>query len=147
MNVDKYFQTFTGEIFVLGVWLKYFLPNVYGMHFQRIKMAKSNTHNMRSAFILGGIVDFLIKITIFFIVFNTFCFNQTLGENELLPYIATNFCPIEGLKSFFAVSLIAISLSSSISFLNSEAVLFTNDILPAFYKKRKIIPLILKLQK
>jgi Na+/proline symporter len=59
-----------------------------------------------------------------------------------MPFCVNNYCPT-GLKGLLGAGLFAMSISTVESLLNSNSIIFTNDILPFFNKmfsKKTYVP-------
>ena len=68
--------------------------------------------------------------------------NPNLTITEIMPFFVSNYCPT-GLKGLLGAGLFAMSISTVESFLNSNSVIFTNDILLFFNKmfsKKTYVP-------
>lgn len=68
--------------------------------------------------------------------------NPNLTITEIMPFFVNNYCPT-GLKGLLGAGLFAMSISTVESILNSNSVIFTNDILPFFNKmfsKKTYVP-------
>lgn len=59
--------------------------------------------------------------------------NPNLTLSEIIPFLLNNYCPT-GLKGLLGAGVIAMCISTTESLLNGNAVVFTNDIAPVFYK-------------
>lgn len=64
--------------------------------------------------------------------------NPNLKISEIIPFFINHYCP-----SLLGAGVFAMRISTAESILNSNAVVFTNDIIPAFYKifsKKTYVP-------
>jgi Na+/proline symporter/signal transduction histidine kinase len=126
---------FIHTIFLLSFFL---LPGFQPVFFQRIIMAR-NTIQGRNAFIIGGLVCLIMLLIISWVGILLLSDNPNLDPNNLLPYIISTY-NYSGLKGLTAVGIMAIIMSTADSYINSAAVLFTNDVLKPLNIKRLKLP-------
>lgn len=129
---------FSNSKFVSSFFLLLFflLPGFQPVFFQRIIIA-SNTEQGSKAFIIGGLICLVMLLIISWIGILLLSDKPNLDPNNLLPYIISTY-NYTGLKGVTAVGIMAIIMSTADSYINSAAVLFTNDILKPLninYKK------------
>lgn len=127
---------FSNDRFISTIFLLMFflVPDFQPVFFQRIIMAR-NTIQGRNAFIIGGVVCLAMLLIISWVGILLLSDNPNLDPNNLLPYIISTYSYV-GLKGLTAVGVMAIIMSSADSYINSAAVLFTNDILKPFNIKK-----------
>ncbi|MBN8523138.1 MAG: alkaline phosphatase [Rickettsiales bacterium] len=126
---------FINTIFLLSFFL---LPGFQPVFFQRIVMAK-NVIQGKNAFIIGGSICLLMLLIISWIGILLLSNDPGLDANNLLPYIISTY-NYTGLKGLTAVGIMAIIMSTADSYINSSAVLFTNDVLKPLNFKRVVLP-------
>lgn len=141
MTLAPSFKDFNTAIFTLGIWVKTLFPKVNGNKYQRIMMS-DDTKKVKKSLIFAACITS---------VFITFCVclalliysqNPNLRMNEIIPYFVTNYCPV-GLRGLLGAGLIAMSISTADSILNSDSVIITNDVMPWIYNifsKKKYVP-------
>ena len=98
-----------------------------------------NTIQGRNAFIIGGLVCLIMLLIISWVGILLLSDNPNLDPNNLLPYIISTY-NYSGLKGLTAVGIMAIIMSTADSYINSAAVLFTNDVLKPLNIKRVKLP-------
>ncbi len=118
---------FTNTIFLLMFFL---IPDFQPVFFQRVIMAR-NTLQAKKAFVIGGFICLAILFIISWVGILLLSSNSNLDPNNLLPHIISTYS-YPGLKGLTAIGVMAVIMSSADSYINSAAVLFTNDILKAF---------------
>ena len=111
------------------------IPAVSVPTFQRISMG-SNIAQIKKAFIISAIILIIIKCIISWIPFLLYVINPDLESDQLLGYIIDTFS-FSGLKGLIIVAIIAFSMSTADSYINSSSVLFTHDIYGLFSKNRR----------
>jgi Na+/proline symporter len=112
------------SFFLLLVFL---IPTFQPVFFQRLAMAK-NSIQVRKSFLTAGLICFLILVIIIWVGILLLADNPNLNPNQLLPHIIENHS-YPGLRGLTAIGIIAIIMSTADSYINSSAILFTNDIL------------------
>lgn len=115
---------FVNTLFLLIFFL---VPGFQPVFFQRIIMAK-NIIQARRAFIIGGIICLVLLLIISWVGILLLSSNPNIEPNNLLPYIISTYS-YAGLKGLTAIGILAVIMSTADSYINSAAVLFTNDIL------------------
>ena len=124
---------FTNTLFLLMFFL---IPAFQPVFFQRIIMAK-NIIQARKAFIVGGSICFILLLIISWVGVLLLSSNPNIEPNNLLPYVISSYS-YAGLKGLTAAGILAVIMSTADSYINSAAVLFTNDVLkPLNIKKIK----------
>ena len=106
--------------------LFFFFPSFQPVFFQRIVMAR-NTGQAKHAFTVAGIVTIGILIVTSLIGTLVFIKNPDLAERELLSYVITHHS-YTGLKGLTCIAIMAVVMSTADSYINSAAVMLTNDI-------------------
>jgi len=89
-------------------------------------MAK-NTTQIRKSFVIASFICLAISFVICWVGILLLADNQNLNPNTLLPYIIDNYS-YTGLKGLIAIGIMGVIMSTSDSYLNSAAVLFSNDL-------------------
>ena len=112
----------------LALMVYFAIPELAPELFQRIAMAKDTTqvkHSMTwSALIFLGLKLCIIWIAILLLT------DQTgLASHEVVPYMVNTHL-YTGLKGFLGIGVIALSMSTADSTINSTAVIIANDVLP-----------------
>ncbi|WP_375331713.1 hypothetical protein [Candidatus Tisiphia endosymbiont of Temnostethus pusillus] len=89
-------------------------------------MAKNITQ-VRESFITAGLICLVILVIIMWVGILLLADNPNLNPNNLLAHIIENYS-YSGLRGLTAIGIIAIIMSTADSYINSAAILFTNDI-------------------
>ncbi len=110
----------------LLLFLFFIIPTLEPAIFQRITMAK-NTLQITRSFIIASFACFGVSIIISWIGILLLAENPNLEPNNLLTHIIETYS-YTGLKGFIAIGIIAIVMSTADSYINSAAVIFTNDL-------------------
>ncbi|HJD64153.1 MAG TPA: sodium:solute symporter family protein [Rickettsia endosymbiont of Sericostoma sp.] len=115
---------FIGSFFLL---LFFLIPAFQPVFFQRLAMAK-NIIQVRKSFITGGLISLTILVIIIWVGILLLADNPNLNPENLLAHVIENHS-YRGLRGFTAIGIMAIIMSTADSYINSSAILFTNDIL------------------
>ncbi len=107
--------------------LSFLIPGFQPVFFQRLAMAK-NIMQARQSFITAGLICLVILVITIWVGILLLADNPNLNPNNLLAYIIENHS-YPGLRGLTAIGIIAIIMSTADSYINSSAILFTNDIL------------------
>ncbi|MDR0774372.1 MAG: sodium:solute symporter family protein [Rickettsia sp.] len=107
--------------------LFFLIPGFQPVFFQRLAMAKNITQ-VRQSFITAGLICLVILVIIMWVGILLLADNPNLNPNNLLAHIIENYS-YQGLRGLTAIGIIAIIMSTADSYINSSAILFTNDIL------------------
>lgn len=132
MALGPCFKDYNAIIFTLGIWVQTLYPKLNGARYQRMMMCNDAKKIKKSLLCSAGVVAFF---TFFSICFGLLVYskNPNLKIPEIIPFLINNYCPT-GLKGLLGVGVFAMCISTAESILNSNAVVFTNDIIPTFYK-------------
>ncbi|WP_375332126.1 sodium:solute symporter family transporter [Candidatus Tisiphia endosymbiont of Temnostethus pusillus] len=106
--------------------LFFLIPGFQPVFFQRLAMAKNITQ-VRESFITAGLICLVILVIIMWVGILLLADNPNLNPNNLLAHIIENYS-YSGLRGLTAIGIIAIIMSTADSYINSAAILFTNDI-------------------
>ncbi|WP_341752660.1 MULTISPECIES: sodium:solute symporter family protein [unclassified Candidatus Tisiphia] len=115
---------FISSFFLL---LFFLIPAFQPVFFQRLAMAK-NIIQVRKSFITGGLISLTILVIIIWVGILLLANNPNLDPEKLLAHIIENHS-YPGLRGLTAIGIVAIIMSTADSYINSSAILFTNDIL------------------
>ncbi|WP_425362680.1 sodium:solute symporter family protein [Candidatus Tisiphia endosymbiont of Hybos culiciformis] len=107
--------------------LVYLIPAFQPVFFQRLAMAK-DVMQARQSFITAGLICLVILVITIWVGILLLADNPNLNPNNLLAHIIENHS-YPGLRGLTAIGIIAIIMSTADSYINSSAILFTNDIL------------------
>ncbi|WP_375319184.1 sodium:solute symporter family transporter [Candidatus Tisiphia endosymbiont of Oplodontha viridula] len=107
--------------------LFFLIPGFQPVFFQRLAMAK-NIMQARQSFIIAGLICLVMLVIIMWVGILLLADNPNLNPNNLLAHIIENYS-YQGLRGLTAIGIIAIIMSTADSYINSSAILFTNDIL------------------
>lgn len=132
MTLLPSFKDYNAAIFTLGIWVKTLFPKLNGPRYQRIMMSDDTKKVKRSLVYAGCITSVFITFCVC-LALQIYSKNPNLKMNEIMPYFVTNYCPV-GLRGLLGAGLIAMSISTVDSILNCSSVVFTNDVMPLFYK-------------
>ncbi|MEM7382874.1 MAG: sodium:solute symporter family protein [Bacteroidota bacterium] len=114
-------------ITALGVLLYSVIPAMESPIFQRIAMSR-DTLQVKHAFSLAAVVCLLIAILVSWVGVLLLTQDATLNPKELVNYLIHHYT-YPGLKGLIGIGIIAMSMSTADSFLNSSAVLLVHDLL------------------
>jgi len=113
-------------------WLLCFsIPAIAPEVFQRIAMA-NNTVQVKKSFTYAAGIILGIELFVVWIAILLLASNAGLSKKEIFPYLLNEYA-YTGFKGLLGVGIVAMAMSSADSFLNSAAVMATNDVVPAFY--------------
>ncbi|MCC8371759.1 MAG: hypothetical protein LN568_03265 [Rickettsia endosymbiont of Pseudomimeciton antennatum] len=115
---------FIGSFFLL---LYFLIPAFQPVFFQRLAMAK-NIIQVKKSFITAGLISLTILVIIIWVGILLLADNPNLDPKNLLAHIIEHHS-YRGLRGFTAIGIMAIIMSTADSYINSSAILFTNDIL------------------
>lgn len=107
--------------------LFFLIPELQPVFFQRVVMC-SDTRQAKKAFLIAGSICLIMLLVIVWVGVLLLADNPNLEPNNLLAYIIGNYSYI-GLKGLTAIGVMSIIMSTADSYINSAAVLFTNDFL------------------
>lgn len=128
---DIYNLRFINSAFLL---LFFLIPDFQPVFFQRAMMAR-NPRQIRDSFTIAGVVCLVLLLVITWVGILLLADDPTLDPNNLLAHIILSY-GYPGLKGLTAIGIMSIIMSSADSYINSAAVLFTNDIFNPFKRKR-----------
>ena len=132
MSLTPCFKDYNTTIFTLGIWFTTIFPKLNGPRYQRIMACDDSKKIKKSLWGTAGVLSFLAVFCAFVSLF-IYSKNPNLTISEIMPFFVNNYCPV-GLKGLLGAGLLAMSISTVESFLNCNSVVFTNDIMPFFYK-------------
>lgn len=124
-----------------GFWSFIFLfiyfctPSLLAPIFQRISMG-SSIKQIKNAFIISAIIFIVMQVAIAWIPFLIYVINPDIQPDDLLGYIVDTFS-FSGLKGLIIITIIAFSMSTADSYINSSSTLFSHDIYGLFFKDKK----------
>ena len=107
--------------------LFFLIPGFQPVFFQRLAMAK-NIIQVRQSFITAGLICLVILVIIMWVGILLLADNPNLDPDNLLAHIIEKHS-YPGLRGLTAIGIMAIIMSTADSYINSSAILFTNDIL------------------
>lgn len=141
MAISSCFKDYHAMIFALGILIKTLYPKLNGSRYQKMMMCNDAKKIKKSLLCSAGVVAFF---TFFSICFGLLVYsnNPNLKIPEIIPFFVNNYCPT-GLKGLLGAGVFVMCISTAESIWNSNAVVFTNDIIPAFYKifsKKTYVP-------
>lgn len=144
-NFNQQFSDITNSRFLshFSLFLWCLIPSLNPTMFQRILISK-DYKQARKAFTIAAMLCFLILVCIIFIAVVIFTFKPDLDPNLVIMH-AINSCPFIWLKTFAMIGIMAMVMSTSDSWINSSAVIFTNDICKPLMLKVKNEIFILRL--
>jgi Na+/proline symporter len=90
-------------------------------------MAK-NTLQVKFSFTLATLICLGISLTIAWIGVLLLADNPNLDPNNLLAHLVNKYGSYPGLKGIIAIGIMAVVMSTADSYINSGAILITNDI-------------------
>lgn len=108
------------------LFLFFIIPTLEPAIFQRINMAK-DTNQVSKSFTIAAFICLLISLVIAWIGVLLWAKNPDLDPNNLLAHIINDYS-YPGLKGVIAIGVMAIIMSTADSYINSAAVLITNDV-------------------
>ena len=132
MSLAPCFKDYNTILFTLCIWGQTIWPRFNGSRYQRIMMCNNAKKVKKSILYAAGIVA-LFTISSAYMSLLVYSKNPNLTVPEIVPFFINNYCPI-GLKGLLCAGLLAMGISSTESDLNSNSVVFVNDIIPFFCK-------------
>jgi Na+/proline symporter/signal transduction histidine kinase len=108
------------------------IPSLSPPVFQRITMAK-NTEQVQRSFLISAAVCFFLMLIVMWIGVLTIATTPNLNPKDVTKHILFNYSYV-GLKGLTLAGIMAMAMSTIDSFINSSAVLLSND----FFKPLKI---------
>ena len=131
-DLAKVFNYKNHDFWSLIALATYFLiPGIEPPIFQRIAIGR-NVFQVKKAFIIAGICLLFIKLTLSLIGFFILHINPNLESSQILPYVIDNYSFI-GIKALIIISITSMAMSTADSYINSSAVLISNDILSVLF--------------
>jgi len=123
---DKVIGLTPDFISAIGWLICFSVPAIAPEIFQRIAMANSSTQ-AKNAFIYAAGIVLAIELFVVWIAILLLASNTGLSQEEVVPYLINSHA-YTGLKGVLGVGIVAMAMSSADSFLNSAAVMVSNDI-------------------
>ena len=109
----------------LPLMLYFTIPGMEPRFCQRIMMGK-NIQQVKNTYIISSFLLLIILFFIEWISFLLFNANPNLDPDQLLKHITDNYS-YPGFKGLLIIGVIAMTMSSADSAINSSSVLFAND--------------------
>ena len=113
------------DVFLL--FLFFIIPTLEPTTFQRLIMAR-DIHQAKKSVILASFICLSISLIIMWVAMLLFYENPNLDPETLMPYIINHYS-YTGLKGLIAIGILSIIMSTADSYMNSAAILLTNDFL------------------
>ncbi|MDG1436398.1 MAG: ATP-binding protein [Rickettsiaceae bacterium] len=111
---------------IIPLLLYFCIPGLEPVVCQRILMG-SSLKQVKKAFLIAAGLLLAIKLAIAWVPFLIFTINPSLKSSELLGYIIDNYA-YTGLKGLLISGIIAMTMSTSDSYINASSILFSNDL-------------------
>lgn len=115
----KFFGTITLMLF-------FALPHMYPVLFQRISMAK-DTDQVSKSFIIAAAICVMVELVICIVGILLYSKDPNLDSNTLFAYILDNYSYV-GFKGMVVAGIMAMVMSTTDSYINSAAVMFSHDL-------------------
>ena len=115
----RFFSTITLMLF-------FALPHMYPVLFQRISMAQ-NTHQVSRSFVIASAVCIIIELIICIVGILLYSKDPNLETDTLFAYILDNYSYV-GFKGMVVAGIMAMVMSTTDSYINSSAVMFSHDL-------------------
>ena len=126
-NISKVLSIDHPDFFSMVALFFYFtIPGIKPDIFQRISMGR-DIYQVKKAFIISGFLILAIILATQWIPFLLHTINPDIKPNHLLGYIIDNYT-YTGFKGMLIVGIMAMSMSTADSHINSSSVLFANDL-------------------
>lgn len=141
MTIAPCFKDYNITLLTIGRWFCSIFLKLNGPRYQRI-MACNDSKKVKQSLLWTAAIVALASIIYTCVTLLIYSENPNLTITEIIPLFVNNYCPT-GLKGLLGAGLFAMSISTVESFLNSNSVIFTNDILPFFTKmfsKKTYVP-------
>lgn len=122
---------------IFGMWalfIYFCMPTMSAPAFQRIAMGR-DTRQVKTAFLISGVLLILIKISIAWVPFLIRQINSGIEKNQLLFYIIDTYTYV-GLKGAIITAIIAFAMSTADSWINVSTVLVTHDIFKPIFRQK-----------
>ena len=119
--------------------LYFSLPSLQPDIYQRVLIGR-NLQQLKRVFLITACSLLVIILLLAWIPFLIFNVDSNIEPNQLLGYIFDNYT-YTGLKGLLVAGIVAMAMSSADSYINSSAVLFSNDICTPlnFGKNKKLL--------
>ena len=128
---------------LLSLFLIFAIPDFSPPIFQRIAMGR-DIKQVKQAFIISGFLLLAILLGMSWIGFLLYSVDPTLNPDDLINHIISSYAHFGGFEAVVLVGIMAMSMSTADSSLNSSAVLVVHDILHPLNLKPKKELLLLK---
>ncbi|MEM7055372.1 MAG: hypothetical protein AAF392_00570, partial [Bacteroidota bacterium] len=110
----------------IALLLFFMIPGIDPATFQRIAMAH-NIRQVKQAFTYAAVPFLLILLFMIWISILLLSTDTTLPPDDLVGHIIDQYA-YPGLRGLLGIGIVAMAMSTSDSYINSSAVLFSNDI-------------------
>ena len=113
-------------IATLSFWAVSLVPDFPHALYQRCYACKSLKKTKKNM-LLASIIVFFFFFLIAFIGLQVMNFNNNLEQHEIIPFLV-NKMNLPGIRGLFCIAVLAMTISSADSCLNSCSIVFSNDI-------------------
>ncbi|WP_194966859.1 sodium:solute symporter family protein, partial [Rickettsia endosymbiont of Cardiosporidium cionae] len=138
-NLNKIFDTNDLEFWdMMNLSLFFFIQSLVAPTMLHRILMGSNLARLRKVMIISAIVLVFVKIMMVIIPISLFVINPKLDPEALIPEIVNKYSPITGISGMLILAIIAMSMSTADSQINTSAVTFANDIWPSKNPKHKL---------
>ena len=114
------------------LFLFFLIPSLDPTHFQRVSMGR-NVKQVMKSFAIASVIIVLCQYLVFHFIGILLLADPTVSENvasldtnNLVNYIIDHYLEV-GFKGLFVVGIMAMSMSTADSYINSGAILFSHD--------------------
>ncbi|NRB11355.1 MAG: hypothetical protein HRU35_07090 [Rickettsiaceae bacterium] len=121
------------EVLILLIYFS--IPGFNAPEFQRVAIAR-DVKQVKKAFLIASIFIILVDIMIAWIPFLINVMGYSITDNQIFNYIVNKHNYL-GFRGVIVIAVIALSMSTADSHINSASILFTNDICKLYMKKFK----------
>ena len=126
-NFNKVFDLQNPKLYeMIPLVLYYSIPGLSPVFCQRILIG-STVKQAQKAFIISAIIAVIFLLVFAWIPFLIFNIDANLEPSQLLAYVIDNYT-YTGIRGLLVAGIVAMAMSTADSYINSCAVLFSNDI-------------------
>ena len=129
-SLKNCFGDISTTIKTLSIWGIYLIPGLTQPYYQRIYACRSLAR-AKKMYHSGNLIYFLLLLSAVFLSLQIYTLFPNCSRNEWFINIFNNYS-FNGLKGLLCIAMISLGISTADSYLNSCAVLLSNDILTFF---------------
>ena len=134
MSFDSCFGSTKLAIATLSFWAVSLVPDFPHALYQRCYACKS-LRKAKKNMLLASVVVFIFALMIAFIGLQVMNLNNNLEQKEIIPFLIDKL-NLPGVRGLFCIAVLAMTISSADSCLNSCSIVFANDIYTPLFQKQ-----------